>query len=916
MKAAALPAEAATKAGRIIISCPLVQQNRRTGTAKTGWKGESGRLMAKISPMMQQYLEIKNAYPDALLFFRLGDFYEMFFEDAKTASRELELVLTGRDCGQEERAPMCGVPFHSADNYIAKLVGRGYKVAICEQMEDPAQAKGIVKRDVIRVITPGTVIESGMLEEGQNNYLATVCCAEGQVGVCFADISTGMFHVTSFSGEDVEDKVVNQLSAYQPKEILLDGLALSLKKVTRYIQERLSLPLQSLAAEKTAYDSCRRLVSEQLKKETIASLQLDGSKSAVCALGAAVDYLCDTKKGDLPGSSTVDYYSDSQFMKLDVSARRNLELTQIMRTGEKKFSLLWVLDKTKTPMGKRLIRSWLERPLVSPAQIISRQNAVEELVDQPILREECTRALAGINDMERLMTRIAYGTANAKELRTLWATIGALPGIRQMLADCKAKILTGIYEEIDLLDDVYALINQAIVEDPPFSIREGGMIRSGFHAEVDELRSIMNDGAGVIASIEAAEKEKTGISKLKIGYNRVFGYYIEVTNSFKEKVPQTYIRKQTLANCERYITQELKELEGKILGAKEKSIALETELFHSVREAVAGELSRVQATANAIARLDCLCSLAAVAADRHYVRPQLTTDGSLEIKNGRHPVVETILDAPFVPNDACLDMNDNRVAIITGPNMAGKSTYMRQIAVIVLMAQMGSFVPADSAKIPIVDAIFTRVGASDDLSGGQSTFMVEMNEVASILKNATAGSLILLDEIGRGTSTFDGMSIARAVLEFVAAKKRLGAKTLFATHYHELTVLEGMVDGVKNYSIAVKKRGDDITFLRRIVRGGADESFGIEVAKLAGVPHSVVKRAKVILKELESQSPKTVLPRESNNVVYEEEPQISLSASSGSNVIEQLRQIDVNTLTPIEALQLLYELKKQAGENS
>lgn len=873
--------------------------------------------MAKISPMMQQYMKIKQDYPDTLLFFRLGDFYEMFFEDAKVASKELELVLTGRDCGQEERAPMCGVPFHSADGYIAKLVSRGYKVAICEQMEDPSAAKGIVKRDVIRVITPGTVIESGMLDDGTNNYLATVCMKDNQAGVCFADISTGEFHVTSFSGEDLEDKVVNQLSTYQPKEMLVDGLAASLKKVGRYASERLNLRPQRLEEDKTDYEACRRLIAGQLKPETIAQMQLDGSKSAVCALGAAVDYLCDTKKGDLPGAATVDYYNDSQFMKLDRSARRNLELTQIMRTGEKKHSLLWVMDKTKTPMGKRLFRSWMERPLISAAHITRRQNAVEELVNGTILREECARALSSINDMERLMTRIAYGTANAKELRTLWATISVLPEIKGQLPGCQSKMLQDIYREIDLLEDVSALIDSAIVEDPPFSIREGGMIKPGFNAEVDELRSIIQDGAGVIASIEAAEKEKTGIPKLKIGYNRVFGYYIEVSNSYKEKVPEHYIRKQTLANCERFITQELKELEGKILGAQDRSVALEGEIFTTVREAVAGELSRVQATANAVARLDSLCALALVAVERGYVRPELTTDGFLEIKNGRHPVVEAILDGPFVPNDTLLDMNQNRVSIITGPNMAGKSTYMRQIAVIVLMAQMGSFVPADGAKLPVVDSIFTRVGASDDLSGGQSTFMVEMNEVAAILKNATPNSLIILDEIGRGTSTFDGMSIARAVLEYVASKKQLGAKTLFATHYHELTELEGMVDGVKNYSIAVKKRGDDITFLRKIVRGGADESFGIEVAKLAGVPNTVVKRAKVILKELESQTPEIKLKKETGNVIYEDEAetQLSMGSSAANQVVEQLKELEVLTMTPIEALQKLFELKQQAEQN-
>lgn len=861
--------------------------------------------------MMQQYFEIKKDYPGVLLFFRLGDFYEMFFEDARIASRELELVLTGRDCGLEERAPMCGVPFHSADSYIARLVSKGYKVAICEQMENPALVKGIVKRDVIRVITPGTVIESGMLEEGKNNYLCVICKLADKTGISFTDISTGEFHVTVVEGEDAEIKIINQLSAYSPSEVLVNGEALEYKVVLRFVDDRLDVRSEKIDDSYFSPDECRQIVQTQLLDKKIVSFDMPESDAGVCALGAAVSYLTQTQKGDIENVSSVDFYDDNQFMKLDISARRNLELTQIMRTGEKKHSLLWVLDKTKTPMGKRLIRSWVERPLLNIAAITRRQNAVEELVSSPIVRDECADVLGDVSDIERLMTRIAYGTANAKELRTLAATISAFPKIKELMSSSRSRMLSEIHEDIDLLEDVLKLVNASIVDDPPFSVREGGIIREGYDSRIDELRDIMNNGAGVIAAIEAREKEATGITKLKVGYNRVFGYYIEVSNSFKEMVPETYIRKQTLANCERYITQELKELEGKILGAKEKSVALENEVFNQVRDSIAKQLDRFQRTANAIARLDCLVSFAAAASNNNYIRPKLNTNGVIDIKNGRHPVVEAISDSPFVPNDTHLDNDENRLSIITGPNMAGKSTYMRQIAIIAIMAQIGSFVPADDADMAIVDAVFTRVGASDDLSSGQSTFMVEMNEVASILKNATRDSLIILDEIGRGTSTYDGMSIARSVLEFVASKKTLGAKALFATHYHELTVLEGMVDGVKNYSVAVKKRGDDITFLRRILRGGADESFGIEVAKLAGVPDSVVSRAKVILKELEGDTNNKPKKQSVNVIEEQDEMQFSMENTMDSKIIEQLKEIDVNVLTPIEALQKLYELKKQ-----
>lgn len=877
-----------------------------------------GNKATKLSPMMVQYFQIKAQYEDAILFFRLGDFYEMFFEDAKIASQELDLVLTGRDCGQEERAPMCGVPFHSADSYIAKLVSRGYKVAICEQMEDPATVKGLVKRDVIRIITPGTVIESNMLDDGSNNYLCAVFTGDKDTGVCFADVSTGEFHITVLDGDDVENKLVNQLSTYAPRELIVNSKTLDFKQIERFAK-KLSASVEVLDDDKFDFENATSLIIETLKKEEISSLGIGHSKSAVSALGAVIGYLRETqKKNEIETPSEIDFYDEEQYMSLDISARRNLELTKSMMTGDKKHSLLWVIDKTKTAMGKRMIKSWLERPLMSISKIVKRQNAVGELADNPKMRDSVRECLVGINDIERLMTRIVYGTANAKELKSLQYTIEKLPLVKDALSEASSALLKDIFSGIDLLEDVRSLIDRAIVDEPPFSVREGGLIKSGYNSEIDELKSIMTDGAGVIASIESEQRELTGIPKLKVGYNRVFGYYIEVSNSYKDMVPDTYVRKQTLTNCERYITQELKELEGRIIGAKDRSVALEYEVFSGVRNTVAQEVERLQQTAKKLASLDVLASLAEVAVSNNYVCPVISNDGKIEIKDGRHPVVEALLeDAPFVPNDTVLDRDDNRCAIITGPNMAGKSTYMRQIALITLLAQIGSFVSAKSAKIGIVDAIFTRVGASDDLATGQSTFMVEMNEVAAILKNATPASLIILDEIGRGTSTFDGMSIARAVLEFVCKKKTLGAKTLFATHYHELTAMEGLIDGVKNYSIAVKKRGDDITFLRRIVVGGADQSFGIEVAKLAGVPDSVVKRAKVILRELEANAVKIEFKAD-DSVIEEDENDIqyNFTANGRQEIFEILKALDVNTITPIEAMQTLYDLKKKAQELS
>lgn len=859
--------------------------------------------MAELSPMMKQYFEIKEANKDCILFFRLGDFYEMFYEDAKIASRELELTLTGRDCGQEERAPMCGVPFHSCEGYIARLVAKGYKVAICEQTEDPKNAKGLVKRDIIRVITPGTVMEQSMLEEGKNNYISCLFSADKIIGLCFCDISTGELFATEISGRDSVSVLTNQLSSYSPREILIGGDIINIKSLPTFIKSKLSAGVEMLEDPKFDLSSCAQTVREQFGAD------YDSVKDKPVLLrtvGALIDYLKETQMSGLERISHIRLYSESQYMRLDFNTQRNLELTRTMLTKEKRGSLLWVIDKTKTAMGKRLIRSWLEHPLMNVSRINNRQSAVEELVNDTVLRLELTEALTGIFDIERLMTKMVYGSANARDLRSLCSAIQNLPRISQLISGCSSSHMKNIYRKLDLLEDVHEMIDSAIVENPPFSVREGGMIKRGYDEELDTVVSDMTDSKDILARIESEEREKTGIPKLRVGYNKVFGYYIEVTNSYKAQVPDTYIRKQTLTNCERFITPGLKELESRILGAKDRSVAMEYSIFDGIRVAVADNLERIQRTAGAIAALDALTSLANVASDNRYVRPDVNQSTAIHITDSRHPVVEMLLkDAPFVPNDVHLDTKGDRVAIITGPNMAGKSTYMRQIALIVLLAQMGSFVPASSAQIGIVDSIFTRVGASDDLASGQSTFMVEMSEVAHIVKTATSKSLLILDEIGRGTSTFDGMSIARAVLEFCADRKKLGAKTLFATHYHELTVMEELLEGVKNYNIAVKKRGDDITFLRRIVPGGADDSYGIEVAKLAGVPNSIINRAKEVLSELESGKGEVKTEKQPER----QEAQLSLLATAESPVIERLQRADLNTLTPIEAMNLLYELK-------
>ncbi len=870
-----------------------------------------------MTPMMKQYLEIKKQYPDAILFFRLGDFYEMFFDDAKTASKELELTLTGKSCGLDERAPMCGVPFHSADGYIAKLVSKGYKVAICEQTEDPATAKGLVSRDVIRVVTKGSVIENSMLDDAKNNYLTCVYLSENGGGICFTDVSTGVLNVTCFEGKGTENKIINELGVFSPSEIVLNKRCAENKAIASFISKRMEASCEIYPEESFSYEACLAQCKTHFSEEKFSSSGVGESPEAVIAVGAAIKYLKDVQKNDVANITDINFYSENQYMKIDFSTKRNLEITETMRGREKKGSLLWVLDKTKTSMGKRLLRTWLEKPLVNYAAITKRQNAVDELVSDGAKLSELQFALSNMFDIERLITRVVYETANAKELNSLKQTLEQLPLVKAALSKTKSTYLSQLYSLVDLLEDVHALIDAAIDPEAPFSVREGGMIKDGFNEELDSLRYIEKNGKQYITDIETAEKEKTGIPKLRIGYNRVFGYYIEVTNSYKALVPDSYIRKQTLANCERYITQELKDLESKVLGAQERSVKLEYEIFCQVRKAVSREYNRIQQTASAVAVTDVLCSLAAAAIENNYVCPTMHDNSVIEIIDGRHPVVEKVLsDSPFVPNDTYLDCADSRCAIITGPNMAGKSTYMRQVALICLMAQIGSFVPAKRAELSIIDSVFTRVGASDDLASGQSTFMVEMNEVASILKSAGKNSLIILDEVGRGTSTFDGMSIARAVLEYISDKRKIGAKTLFSTHYHELTELEGKLDGVKNYNISVKKRGSTITFLRRIVRGPADGSYGIEVAKLAGVPAGVVNRAREILLELESEDRKLragARPDFEKNDEQEEMPiQISLQSERDDEIIDELKNIDADTLTPLEALTTLYKLAQKA----
>lgn len=860
--------------------------------------------MAELTPMMRQYMEVKEKNPDTLLFFRLGDFYEMFGQDARTASRELDLALTTRDKSKdkpdEERIPMCGVPYHSAEGYIARLIAKGYKVSICEQTEDPAQAKGLVQREVIRTVTPGTVLDDACLDASRGNYLCGVYLTDTAAGLCGADISTGQAQVTVFTGEQRMTGLLNELGRFAPAEAVLNERAYRDETLTAALENRFSCRRERLGDGRFDVRDAEKKVRLQFGEDALAHLPRNETVPLL-ALGGLLTYLYETQKTDLKQLDKLEWYSTGQFMELDLTARRNLELTETLRGKEKKGSLLWVLDKTKTAMGVRNLRAWLQQPLLNVAAIDRRLNAVGALADNNVGRQELRLAMTGMGDMERLMSRIVYGTAGARDLVNLRTAIEHLSEIKGCLAPFQTGALARLNEQLETLEDVSGRIAAVLTDEPPFSVREGNMIREGYDPEVDRLRGILSGGKGFIAELEAREKEKTGIRTLKVGYNKVFGYYIEVSNSFKEQVPEEYIRKQTLVNGERYITQELKDLEHEVLTAHDRDVALEYDLFAALRTEVASQVTRVQLAASLVAQLDTLCAFAETAAQNHYCRPEVDESGVIEITAGRHPVVEKMRgDAFFVPNDTHMGAKEERVAIITGPNMAGKSTYMRQVALTVLMAQVGSFVPAQRARIGVVDRIFTRIGASDDLAAGQSTFMVEMNEVSELLRRATKNSLLILDEIGRGTSTFDGMSIARAVLEHCAGK--LKAKTLFATHYHELTSLEQELPGVKNYNVAVHARGEDIVFLRKIVPGGADRSYGIEVAKLAGLPETVLKRAREILRELESQSaqPRPTPPQED---------QVSLEAIAETAVADILRRTQVDALSPLEALNLLYELK-------
>lgn len=859
-----------------------------------------------MTPMMEQYFEIKNKYKDFLLFYRLGDFYEMFFDDAILASRELELTLTGRDCGEEERAPMCGVPYHSSETYIGRLIEKGYKVAICEQMEDPALAKGLVRRDVTRVITPGTLIESNLLKETQNNYLCAVFFDTEEIGVCFADVSTGQAFATSFGGKEMLSKLNTELSTYMPSEIILNVSIESLPDRGQFIHERVSSLISDNQSMRFDYATSYDCVRDSFESERSA---WDGRKAVICAIGGLLNYIAEMQKTDKTNIKDLKVYTNGQFMEIDVNSRRNLELCETMRTKEKRGSLLWVLDKTKTAPGARLLRQWVEHPLLKSSLIIKRQSAVEELFENFIKRQELENLLSGVLDLERLLTKIIYGTANGKDLRAVCNTISVFPELKSLISDCKSEEIRKIFENFDTLSDIYNLIQKSIREDAPFSVRDGGIILEGYNAEVDHLRSIMTDGHSWIDEITQREREATGIKTLKINYNKVFGYYIEVTKSLISMVPDRYIRKQTLTNCERYITQELKDIEATILGAADKVCTLEYNLFQEIRQKISDESDRIRKTAALVATIDVYNSLATVAAKNNYIKPEIDDSNVIDVKDGRHPVVEQFVkDSYFVPNDVYLDTFANRLMLITGPNMAGKSTYMRQVALIVVMAQIGSYVPAGDARIGIVDKVFTRVGASDDLASGQSTFMLEMNEVAYILRNATQKSLIIYDEVGRGTSTFDGMSIARAIIEYTNGKK-IGAKTLFATHYHELTSMEDEFSGIVNYNIAAKKRGDNIIFLRKIIRGSTDDSYGIEVAKLAGLPNEVIRRAKEILATVEKTS--RTLTTSNSNFADDVENLITFEDITEKSVIEDIKKIDINTMTPVEAMNLLFELNNR-----
>lgn len=873
-----------------------------------------------ITPMMQQYLETKKQYKDCIIFYRLGDFYEMFFEDAITASKELEITLTGKNCGLEERAPMCGVPYHAVDSYLNKLVTKGYKVAIVEQVEDPATAKGIVKREVVRIVTPGTNLNTSALDETKNNYLMSIVCVENCFGIAIVDITTGDFFVTEVENNRA---LLDEIYKFMPSEIICNDAFLLTGIDIDDLKNRLNITLFQLESWYFDDDMCKKALTDHFKVYDLSALGIDNYDVGTNAAGALMQYLAETQKNSLSHLTQIIPYSTNKFMILDTSTRRNLELCETLREKQKRGSLLWVLDKTKTAMGARMLRSYIEQPLIDKESIIKRQKAIEELNKSLITRDELREYLSPIYDLERLISKVAYKSANPRDLIALLNSLKMLPHIKTVIQDFKSPLFKEITEELDVLDDITSLIDNSINEDPPINIKEGGIIKEGYNEEVDRLRKAKTEGKTWLAELETKEKEKTGIKGLKIKYNKVFGYYLDVTNSYKDLVPDYYVRKQTLTNSERYTTDELKQLEDVILGAEDKLFSLEYNIFSEIRDEISSQVVRIQTTAKALAKIDVFASLAYVAEHNNYVKPNINEKGIIDIKNGRHPVVEKMMpDSMFVTNDTYLDMNNNRVSIITGPNMAGKSTYMRQTALITLMAQIGSFVPATSANIGVCDKIFTRVGASDDLASGQSTFMVEMTEVANILRNATPKSLLILDEIGRGTSTFDGLSIAWAVVEHICDIKLLGAKTLFATHYHELTELEGTMKGVNNYCISVKEQGDNIVFLRKIVKGGADKSYGIQVAKLAGVPDSVINRAKELVAELSNaditakakeiaanMTPGNSIKGVNDNV---ELHQMSLfDTVKEDDIITEIEELDLGTMTPIDALNHLYKIQNK-----
>ncbi len=875
-----------------------------------------------MTPMMQQYMETKSQYPDCILFYRLGDFYEMFFDDALTASKELEITLTGKNCGMEERAPMCGVPYHAVDGYLTKLVSKGYKVAICEQVEDPKQAKGIVKREVVRIVTPGTILDAAAIDESKNNYIMCIVYIADRYGLSVADVTTGDYFVTELpDGQKLKDEIFK----FMPSEIICNESFYMSGMDLEDMKNRLGITIYSLESWYFDDEICKSKLMEHFKVSSLQGLGLADYDCGVISAGALLQYLLETQKNDLSHMTHITPYTTGKYMMLDSSTRRNLELCETLREKQKRGSLLWVLDKTKTAMGARTLRKYIEQPLIERTEIERRLDAVTELKEEAISREEIREYLSPVYDLERLITRITYGSANPRDLTAFSTSLEMLPAIHYILEDMKSDLLCEICKEMDTLEDLCSLVKSAIAQEPPIAMKEGNIIRDGYSEEVDTLRRAKSDGKTWLAKLEEQEREKTGIKNLKIKYNKVFGYYLEVTNSYKELVPEYYTRKQTLANSERYITPELKELEDTILGAEDKLYALEYELYCTVRDTIAGEVIRIQKTAKAVAALDVFTSLALVAERNNYIRPTINVQGKIDIKDGRHPVVEQMIpNGSFICNDTVLDDKKQRISIITGPNMAGKSTYMRQVALIVLMAQLGSYVPASKANIGLVDRIFTRVGASDDLASGQSTFMVEMTEVANILRNATSKSLLVLDEIGRGTSTFDGLSIAWAVVEYISDAKLLGAKTLFATHYHELTELEGKINNVNNYCIAVKEKGDDIVFLRKIVKGGADKSYGIQVAKLAGVPDIVINRAKEIVEELadeditsrvsEIASREAEAKKKTKSKKYDEVDiaQFSLfDTVKDDDVLEELKAIDVGNLTPIDALNAIYRLQNK-----